>query len=202
MSRLRPFAWFVILAFGLSAVLVSIGPASAAASPPANAFRFVHDADGRLKAAIDPEGETAAYGWDAAGNLLSISRNASSKLSVLRPSPSEGAVGEEVKLMGTGFSSTPSSNTVKFNGTTATVVEASPWSLSVKVPTGAETGYVTVSTSTEGPATSPEEFTVRSSSKPSISGISTTAAGTGDEVTINGSGFDSSASGNVITLNR
>jgi len=107
-----------------------------------------------------------------------------------------------IKIAGTGFSSTPGSNTVKFNGTAATATEASPWSLTVKVPAGATTGSVTVSTKTEGPVTSAEAFTVSSSSKPSISGISPTVAATGDEVTISGSNFDIAAGGNVVRLNR
>src|SRR6188768_158830 len=189
----------------LVCVMVVIGianPAPGVASPPENAFRFVHDADGRLKAAVDPAGETAVYSWDTAGNLSAISRGLSSKLSIIQLSPAKGAVGDVIKIVGTGFSSTPGSNTVKFNGTAATATEASPWSLTVKVPTGATSGSVTVSTKTEGPVTSPETFTVSASSKPSISGISPTVAATGDEVTISGSNFDTAAGGNVVRLNR
>ena len=186
----------------LIVVLGIAGSSSVMAEPPANAFRFVHDADGRLKAAIDPAGETAVYGWDVAGNLLSISRGASNKLSIIQLSPYKGAVGETVKIKGTGFSSTPASNTVKFKGTAATVTEASPWSLAVKVPVGALSGSVTVSTPTEGPATSPQEFTVASASAPTISGISPTVVATGGEATITGTGFDTAAGGNVVILNR
>jgi RHS repeat-associated protein len=178
------------------------GSSLALAEPPANAFRFFHDADGRLKAAIDPEGETAVYSWDAGGNLSFISRSASSKLSIIQLSPPRGAVGGTVKIEGSGFSSTPGSNMVKFNGTAATVTEASPLSLSVNVPTEAKSGYVTVSTPGEGPVTSPETFMVGNSSKPTISSISPTIAATEDEVTISGSGFDGSSGGNIVVLNR
>src|SRR6185436_11699904 len=139
------------------------------ASSPSDGFHFVHDVDGRLKAAINPEGETATYGWDAAGNLLSVSRKPSSELSIIQLNPGSGDVGETIEIEGTGFSSTPESDTVEFNGTPATVVEASPWSLSVEVPEGASTGTVTVETPNAGPASSPEEFTIGNTSGPSIS---------------------------------
>ena len=178
------------------------GSSPALAEPPANAFHFFHDADGRLKAAIDPEGETAVYSWDAGGNISSISRISSSKLSIIQLGPSQGAVGGTIKIEGSGFSSTPGSNTVKFNGTAATITEASPLSLSVKVPPEAKSGYVTVSTPGEGPVTSPETFTVGNSSKPTISSISPTVAAIEDEVTISGSGFDGSSGGDIVVLNR
>ena len=191
-----------LLLIGATAVLGMSGPVAAVASPPANAFRFFHDADGRLKAAIDPEGDTAVYGWDAAGNLLSITRHASSKLSVIQLSPARGEVGATVMIEGTGFSTTPASNTVKFNGTTASVSAASATSLTVKVPGGATTGSVTVSTGEEGPATSPESFTVVESSAPKISSISPTLAAAEEEITISGSNFEPAALSNVVTLNR
>jgi len=189
------------ICLSLIAVLGITGPNSVLAEPPANAFRFFHDADGRLKAAIDPEGETAIYNWDAAGNLSSISRGLSSKLSIIQLSPAKSAVGDTIKIKGTGFSSTPASNTVKFNGTVATVEAATPWSLTVKVPAEATSGAVTVATGGE-PVTSPENFTVAASTKPSISSISPTIAAAGEEVTISGSNFDSSLGGSTVTVNR
>ncbi|HWL48736.1 MAG TPA: IPT/TIG domain-containing protein, partial [Acidimicrobiia bacterium] len=60
---------------------------------------------------------------------------------------------------------------------------------------------MTVSTSEEGPVSSAQSFTVVVSGKPSISSLSTNLAATGEEVTISGSGFDPSTSGNVVRLN-
>ncbi len=188
----------------LAAMLIAavLAPATALSSPPSNAFRFVHDADGRLKAAIDPEGDTAVYSWDAAGNLLSISRHASSKLSIAELSPAKGEVGATVTIEGTGFSTTPTSDTVKFNGTAATVSAASATSLTVKVPGGATTGSVTVSTPGEGPVTSPESFTVAESSAPHISSISPSVAAAGEEITMSGSNFEPTIAANSLTLNQ
>ena len=194
--RFSPPLALAVLVF----VLAMLGPAAALSDPPANAFRHVHDADGRLKAAIDPEGDTALYSWDATGNLLSIDRHPSDDLSIIQLSPAKGEVGETIEIEGTGFSPTPESNTVKFNGTAATVTAASPWSLSVKVPAEATTGTVTVKTPEEGPVTSAQTFTV-ASSKPSISSLSPTVAAAGEEVTISGSNFDSSTSGNYVRFN-
>jgi len=192
---------WVLGALILVTVVGLLAPAGATASPPSDAFRFIYDADGRLRAAIEPEGETATYGWDAAGNLLSISRSASEKLSILQLAPAKGNVGDTIEIEGTGFSETPEANTVKFNGTAATVEAATPWSLSVEVPAEATSGTVTVSTSEEGPVTSGQSFTVTDSGAPSISSISPKVVEAGDEVTISGANFDSSTSGNVVGLN-
>jgi RHS repeat-associated protein len=178
-----------------------LAPVPASSSPPSNAFRFLHDPDGRLKAAIDPEGGTAVYNWDPAGNLVSISRYASSKLSIVQLSPPKGEVGATVTIEGTGFSATPLSNTVKFNGTTATVSAASPTSLTVKVPAGATTGTVTVATPGEGPVASPQSFEVTASSQPTISSLSPNIAAAGEVVSMTGSSFGLSALDNVVRLN-
>jgi RHS repeat-associated protein len=193
---LRLFAVLVILLLG------TLSSTNAFASPPSNAIRFQHDADGRLKAAIDPEGDTAVYNWDAAGNLLSITRHSSSKLAVVQLNPARAQVGATVTIEGTGFATTPASDTVKFNGTAATVSAASATSLTVKVPSGATTGPVTVSTPEEGPVESAEAFTVLESLAPSISSISPTLAVAGEEVTVSGSHFDPSIPADNLTLNQ
>src|SRR6188768_610000 len=178
LGHLSRASWGLGLATVAVALLVSAWAGVALASPPNNAFRFVHDADGRLKAAIDPEGDTAVYNWDAAGNLLSILRNSSTELSIIQLNPDSGDIGETIEIEGTGFSSTPEADTVEFNGTPAVVVEATPWLLAVEVPEGAETGPVTVSTPSEGPVTSSQEFTVGNTSGPSIAEISPMVAAT------------------------
>jgi RHS repeat-associated protein len=189
------------LSIVISATLLAmLGPATALSSPPSDAFRYVHDADGRLKAAIDPEGDTVIYNWDAASNLISVERSPSDELSIIQLGPSKGEVGETIEIEGTGFSPTPESNIVKFNGTAATAIAASPWSLSVKVPAGATTGAVTVKTPEEGPVTSAQSFTV-AGFKPSISSLSTSIAAAGEEVTISGSDFGPTTSDNFVRLN-
>ena len=64
---------------------------------------------------------------------------------VLSFSPSEGEVGISVTITGENFSATPSENEVRFGGVMAAEpTSASTTSLTVKVPSGAVTGRVSV----------------------------------------------------------
>lgn len=65
-------------------------------------------------------------------------------ITIVTLSPSSASVGTLVAIAGTGFSATAADNIVKFNGTAATVKEASTTILTVEVPSGATTGKVTV----------------------------------------------------------
>jgi len=62
-------------------------------------------------------------------------------------SPRIGAIGSAVVITGTGFSSIPSDNIVKFGGTQATVTLASGSSLTVLVPAGATSNTISVTLS-------------------------------------------------------
>ncbi|HEV2197725.1 MAG TPA: RHS repeat domain-containing protein [Candidatus Acidoferrum sp.] len=123
--------------------------------------QYVYDALGRLTQVVDPSGNTATYNYDAVGNLLSITSSTTSPsgLAVFSFSPSQGSVGQTVTIQGQNFSATPSSNTVKFNGTTATVTAATTSTLTTTVPTGATTGTISVTVGTST-ATSSTNFTV------------------------------------------
>jgi YD repeat-containing protein len=121
---------------------------------------YVYDVLGRLVAAINPSGDTAIYSYDAVGNLLKISRQNSVQLSIISTNPIRGSVGSTVTIFGTGFSATPSQNTVQFNGVTATVQSASATQLMVTIPSSATTGPITVTTSA-GTVTSSSSFTIQ-----------------------------------------
>jgi RHS repeat-associated protein len=192
--------WLFFL--GMLILACIVGPAAALASPPTSAIRYFYDADGQLKALYSPASETALYSWDPAGNLLSVGLKSSKKLSITQFNPARGAVGETVTISGTGFSTTTSSDTVKFNGTAATVSAATEWALTVKVPTGATSGTVSVQTTLEGPVTSAQSFTVASSLAPHVTSLSTTLASVGSEVTISGSNFETHAASDVVVVNR
>jgi YD repeat-containing protein len=120
---------------------------------------YVYDDLGRLKAVIDPGTDTAIYNYDAVGNLLSISRQPSTAISIIDFTPKTGPVGTTVTIFGTGFSSTAGQNTVTFNSLATTVTSASPTMLVATVPAGATTGPIGVS-SPSGSATSSQVFTV------------------------------------------
>src|SRR5436189_218266 len=82
-----------------------------------------------------------------------------------------------VTIAGIGFSATPAQNTVRFNGTLATVSVATTTQLTVTVPAGATTGTLSV-TAPGGSSTSATAFTVAGTNgTPTISGF-TPAIGT------------------------
>lgn len=79
-------------------------------------------------------------------------------LSISSFSPASGAAGTVVTIAGTGFSSTPASNSVTFGTTAATVLAATPTALVVSVPAGisgnfpisvSQTGVAAVSSSSQ-----------------------------------------------------
>ncbi len=82
--------------------------------------------------------------------------------------------GQTVAVQGTGFSTTPTQNTVRFGGAQARVIASTATQLTVIVPFGAESGRVTVQTS-QGEARSDGVFRIRTS----VSGLvqSTGSAG-------------------------
>jgi gliding motility-associated-like protein len=73
--------------------------------------------------------------------------------------PVSGPVATQVTITGTNFSATPASNTVMFNGTTATVTASTTISITTSVPAGATTGKISV-TVAGNTATSASNFTV------------------------------------------
>ncbi len=125
-------AWLLVLALFLS------HPAPALAGE----VRYTYDDLNRLVGIVDPSGEAAQYTYDAAGNLLAITRYSSGQVTLLDFSPHSGPVGATVTLFGTGFSPTPSQNTVSFNGVSASVTSATPTQLVAAVPAGAATGPI------------------------------------------------------------
>ncbi len=197
----RSLGAFAIALFATACLVVP----SASASVPSTAIRYFYTPNNRLSAVIKPEAEYAFYTWDAAGNLSSIARKSSTKLSIIQLEPTKGAVGETVDIWGTGFSTTLANDTVKFHGTVATVSAATADTLAVKVPSGATTGTVTVQTTTEGPVTSAQSFTVSSSAvpgAPTITSLSTSAAVAGTTVTITGTNFDSNTAYDYVSVNQ
>jgi hypothetical protein len=136
-------------------------------------------------------GQTAIYQYDAVGNLLGIVRQPASTVSILNFTPKSGPVGTTVTLVGTGYSATASQNTVKFNGTTATVTSATTTQLVVTVPTGATTGPINVTTP-GGSTNSSTPFTVTASGAgvPTITSFTPMVGTVGTVVTINGMNFD------------
>jgi len=187
-----------LLAFGLPE---GLGPQTAAAATESDPIRYVYDDLGRLRGVIDPSAGAAVYSYDAVGNLLSISRQSVAATSVIEFDPDSGPAGTSVTIYGTGFSSTPSQNTVRFNGVTATLTSATTTSIVATVPPGASTGPINV-TSPNGSATSATPFTVGATNAPTISGFSPTIGTPGTPVTISGTNFETTRANNVVAFNE
>src|SRR5258708_6371605 len=151
--------------------LFILGCASQLWAQSGAAVQYGYDALGRLTTVVDASGNVATYNYDAVGNLLSITRSTSSPsaLAIFGFSPAQGSVGQTVAIQGQNFSTTPSANTVKFNGTTATVTAATTNSLTVTVPSGATTGLISV---TVGSATANSRSSFTVLAVPTITSIS------------------------------
>ncbi|OJJ19842.1 hypothetical protein BKI52_15280 [marine bacterium AO1-C] len=76
--------------------------------------------------------------------------------------PQTGSIGTEVTITGSNFDGNSNNNTVKFNGTLATITSATTTELIVTVPEGATTGKITVEVQ-GNVGTSTQDFTVVSS---------------------------------------
>ncbi|MGC4096703.1 MAG: IPT/TIG domain-containing protein [Nitrospira sp.] len=175
------------------AVLIVLAPAGFTADSS-----YVYDDAGRLRAVIDPASDTAVYAYDAVGNLTGITRQTSSTLSVLQFTPSSSPIGATVTIYGTAFSTTPASNIVKFNGTTATVLTASTTILTATVPSGATSGSISVTVGANT-ATSSASFTV-GSGVPTLSSFSPAVGNYGATVTLTGTNYDTTPINNRVAF--
>lgn len=100
--------------------------------------------------------------------------------------PTSGPVGTTVTLAGTGFTGATG---VAFNGVASTTFNVvDDIQMTAKVPSGATTGPISVTTPT-GTGTSADSYTVTLPAKPKIAKLSPTAAKRGAIVTITGSNF-------------
>ena len=166
---------------------------------PSSPITFIHDDLGRLTSVVDPDGDTGNYSYDAAGNLLQVTRASSYTLTVKGFTPKRGVAGDAVTIYGTGFSATPAQNTVRFGTVTATVTAATRSKLTVSVPPSAVTATVSVQRGTTT-ATSAASFTVGATA-PTIGAVSI-AKGDVDQVfTITGTRFETTPTHNNVTVN-
>lgn len=140
-----------------------------------------YDESRQIRKVLDSEGVLVEYVYDTTGNLLEIRRNSLGSIAILDFSPQQGPVGVTVTIQGHGFSPSSAANDIRFNGTAATVLSASPSLLTVAVPAGAMTGLITVTVGA-GTATSREPFTVVTS--PVVSGLSPHLATSNDSASV------------------
>ncbi|OQW62894.1 MAG: hypothetical protein BVN28_04885 [Nitrospira sp. ST-bin4] len=189
----RFFARLCIIGAALALLATSV------LSSSAGDISYVYDNLGRVIAVIDPATDTAVYAYDSVGNLTGITRQTSSTLAIFQFTPDKGPVGTSVTIYGTGFSATPASNTVKFNGTTATVLTASTTVLTTTVPSGATAGTISV-TVAGTTATSTATFTVGTAGAPTLSSVSPGVGNYGDTVTLTGTNYDTTLINNRVAF--
>ncbi len=213
-STLSPGTYtLVAAASGFMSQTQSSGSVAAGGATTANfnlsaqpAITYYYDGVGRLVGASNSLSNTATYSYDSVGNLLSIANQPASQVSILAFDPPTGPVGTSVTINGTGFSSTVSLDTVKFNGTTATITAASATQLVATVPVSATNGAITV-TAPAGSATSNSSFTVTSSAPtppppPTITGFGNPFWGPPEtSVPIGGTNFDPTRTKDQVEFN-
>ena len=111
--------------------------------------------------------------------------------------PGEGQPGAAITLAGTHFSALTAQDTVTFNGVPARVLQATPNSLQVEVPTGATLGQIRIRT-LGGQAESAQPFMVWY--PPAISSSTPGRVRTGATVALMGTNFATAPSHNVVTF--
>jgi len=127
----------------------------------ADQAQYFYDELGRLIGVVDGQNNAAVYSYDEVGNLLKIDRLSTTggNVGIFLVAPGSSLVNKPVEIRGFGFTDPPSSNTVAFKGTAASVLSGTSDSLVVTVPSAATTGSVTL-TNANGTTTSPQAFTV------------------------------------------
>lgn len=104
-------------------------------------------------------------------------------------SPSSGPAGTAVTVVGMGLAG---ATRVTFGGVAATFTAQSAWSLTAKVPAGAATGPLTVTTA-GGTGKSSSAFTVPALPGPRLTAFTPAQGAAGTRVTLTGSGFTAGA---------
>jgi hypothetical protein len=115
-------------------------------------------------------------------------------------SPNSAAVTGSVTITGSSFGANQNSSTVSFNGTPAAVLDVTGWSdtsITVKVPSGANSGNVVVTVS--GVPSNGFAFTVLPTA--TISNVSPSSAAVATAVTITGTNFGATQNGSSVTFN-
>jgi YD repeat-containing protein len=112
-------------------------------------------------------------------------------------SPSSGAAGNQVMIIGADFGATQGSSSVTFNGTSASVVAWNALWIIAQVPQGAASGNVVVTAG--GTASNGLPFTVVP--PPSIASLSPNTGSWGTPVTITGTNFGAAQASSTVTFN-
>ncbi|KPF67251.1 hypothetical protein IP84_13985 [beta proteobacterium AAP99] len=181
------------LAVGALVATLAVAPGAA------QQVQYVYDELGRLVELVSPDGSSVRYTYDGVGNIQSILKGAPATIAISEFTPNSGAAGSTLTIFGRGFSETAASNTVRINGTAATVSSATANRLIVTVPASATTGKVSV-TSPNGTALSGSDFTVATLPAPTLLSFAPTVGAPGTALTITGTNFQVVKQDNKVTI--
>ena len=205
---------------GPSGTLVTIDGINFSPFPEENMVRFQWDGMAGFETAaltssatrltcFAPEGaDSGSVNVEVGGQFSNTAPYIYTTPTLIDLSPRSGFVGNGVMLCGRNFSLVPAENTVRFNGTVATVVSAQGSTcssgaiqLAVTVPVGAEAGPVTVEVG--GRKTRGIFYCVQTPppSPPSGVGFSPGSGAWGDAVTITGFNFSGNLMDNEVRFN-
>jgi hypothetical protein len=120
--------------------------------------------------------------------------------SVITISPTSAIAGATVTITGKDFGAAAADNTVKFNGTVASITTATATSLVVVAPASGTTGPVTVTTK-DGTSNGPTFTYIVVPPPPTITSISPVSGSAGITVTINGTNFKTTPTDNTVKFN-
>ena len=149
---------------------------------------YYYDELGRLVETVAADGTSVFYSYDAVGNITTLKHESATAVGISGFSPAAGPVGTSVTIFGSGFNLTAASNVVKFNGVSTSVTAATANTLVVTVPTGANTGAISVANGAVS-AISASSFTVAASGAPTITSFVPNIGAQGTTVTISGTNF-------------
>jgi hypothetical protein len=123
--------------------------------------------------------------------------NPARNTSITSFTPSSGAAGTPVSILGSGLGASTIDNLVSFNGVPAQLASATSTSLVAIVPLTATSGRITV-TVNGTTVTSASDFVV---TKTTITSFTPTSGTIGSSITINGTNFGSTVGNNVVKFN-
>lgn len=122
-------------------------------------------------------------------------------LTITSFSPTSGGPGTVVELIGAGFSATASENAVTLNGKVCPVLTATTTKVTITIPADAGSGFIAITVG--GKTAQRGTFTFIPDVEPlAITSISPTAGPKNTVVTITGTGFNTTAANNSVTLNN
>ncbi|WP_371401969.1 polymorphic toxin-type HINT domain-containing protein [Kribbella sp. NBC_00662] len=171
--------------------------AGAKAVPMGAEVLYAHDLAGRVKAAFTSDGAGVEYVYDAVGNITATKALPANALTIVQTGNPEVAPGDEYEIYGTGFGLDPAQVSVSVGGVTAPIKTLRRNHITVSIPTGTASSAVTVTVG--GVTVGAGSIAVLVA--PQVTSFSPLVADRGATVTISGSNFAPSTTGNTVTVN-